>query len=93
MLFPAERWSLHSSLVDAHAPTKFYYIKPILTLVRLVEPTYATEQEDPVSRGSTVRSMSFHRGARDSNTLPKSVKTSFYQVRPGHRADNCKMFY
>lgn len=46
-------------------------VKRNLTVVRLVETTYATEQEDPTSRDSTAQSMSFHLGARDSNTLPK----------------------
>ena len=36
-----------------------------------IQPTYATKQEGPASRGSRVQSMSFHRGARDSNTLSK----------------------
>ena len=39
--------------------------------LRFVEPTYATGPEDPASRDSTAQSMSFHSGARDSNTLPK----------------------
>ena len=39
--------------------------------LRFVEPTYVTGQEDPASRDSTAQSMSFHSGARDSNTLPK----------------------